>query len=122
MLLGGWLSLQGLVLLAMYFVGVLVAIPTAWFLKRTVLRGDCSPLVMELPEYKWPDWKVILYRVYEACYAFIVRAGTLIFAASILIWPRPIFPVTIGCNIAWSEVWLIPAMPVAIKSTSGRMT
>ncbi len=59
MLLGGWLSLQGLVLLAMYFVGVFVAIPTAWILKRTVLRGDCAPLVMELPEYKWPDWKVI---------------------------------------------------------------
>ncbi len=92
MLLGGWLSLQGLVLLAMYFVGVFVAIPTAWILKRTVLRGDCAPLVMELPEYKWPDWKVILYRVYEACYAFIVRAGTLIFAASILIWAAAYFP------------------------------
>ncbi len=91
-LLGGWLSLQGLVLLAMYFVGVLVAIPTAWLLKRTVLHSETAPLVLELPEYKWPDWKVILYRVYEACYAFVVRAGTLIFAASILIWAAAYFP------------------------------
>ncbi len=36
--------------------------------------------------------KVIFYRVYEACYAFIVRAGTLIFAASILIWAAAYFP------------------------------
>jgi len=90
--LGGWVSVRGLVLLAMYLVGVFVAIPTAWLLKKTVLRGESSPLVLELPEYKWPDWKVVFVRVFDACRAFVVRAGTLIFAASIVIWAAGYFP------------------------------
>ena len=91
-LLGGWVSLSGLVLLAMYMVGVFVAIPTAWLLKRTVLRGEPAPLVLELPEYKVPDLRVVVLRVYEACKAFIIRAGTLIFAASIVIWAAGYLP------------------------------
>jgi len=90
--IGGLVSLRGLVLLAMYFVGVIVAIPTAWLLKRTVLRGESSPLVLELPEYKWPDWRVIGIRVFDACKAFVIRAGTMIFAASIVIWAAGYLP------------------------------
>ncbi len=90
--LGGWISLSGLVLLAMYLVGVFVAIPTAWLLKKTLLRGESAPLVLELPEYKMPDWQVIGLRVYEACKAFVIRAGTLIFAASIVIWAAGYLP------------------------------
>lgn len=89
---GGWLTLPGLVLMAMYFVGVLVAVPTAWLLKRTVLRGEPAPFVMELPEYKWPSIPVVVARVYQACKAFVVRAGTLIFSASVLIWAAGYFP------------------------------
>jgi len=90
--IGGLVSLRGLVLLAMYFVGVIVAIPTAWLLKRTVLRGESSPLVLELPEYKWPDWRVIGIRVFDACKAFVIRAGTMTFAASIVIWAAGYLP------------------------------
>ncbi len=89
---GGWVSLSGLVLMAMYSVGVLVAIPTAWLLKRTILRGEASPLLLELPEYKWPAPRIVLLRVYEASKAFVVRAGTLIFTASILIWAAGYLP------------------------------
>jgi ferrous iron transport protein B len=91
-ILGGWVSLSGLVLLAMYMVGVLVAIPTAWLLKRTLLRGEAAPLVLELPEYKWPDPRVVAVRVYDASKAFVIRAGTLIFSASILIWAAGYLP------------------------------
>jgi len=91
-ILGGWVSLSGLVLLAMYMVGVLVAIPTAWMLKRTLLRGEAAPLVLELPEYKWPDPRVVAVRVYDASKAFVIRAGTLIFSASILIWAAGYLP------------------------------
>ncbi len=90
--LGGWVSLSGLVLLAMYMVGVVVAIPTAWLLKQTLLRGEAAPLVLELPEYKWPDIRVVEMRVYEASKAFVIRAGTLIFSASILIWAAGYLP------------------------------
>lgn len=84
--LGGWMSLPALVLMSMYLVGVVVAVPVAWILKKTLLRGDAAPFVLELPEYKVPSLRVVFSRVWEASYAFVVRAGTLIFAASILIW------------------------------------
>ena len=84
--LGGWISLPAIVLMAMYLVGVVVAIPVAWILKKTILRGEVAPFVLELPEYKWPSARVVISRVWEASKAFVVRAGTLIFAASILIW------------------------------------
>ena len=88
----GWLSLPAIVLMAMYLVGVVVAIPVAWILKKTLLRGDVSPFVLELPEYKIPSAKVVLSRVWDASKAFVIRAGTLIFAASILIWFAGFWP------------------------------
>lgn len=90
--LGGWVSLPGLVLMAMYLLGVVVAIPVAWILKKTILRGETAPFVLELPEYKIPSPRVVFARVWEASKAFVVRAGTLIFAASILIWFAGFFP------------------------------
>ncbi|TWU26230.1 Ferrous iron transport protein B [Novipirellula galeiformis] len=89
---GGLLSTQALVLMAMYLVGVGVAIPVAWLLKRTLLRGEVAPFVLELPEYKVPSARVILARVWEASKAFVVRAGTMIFAASIVIWFAGFWP------------------------------
>ncbi|TWU36068.1 ferrous iron transport protein B [Novipirellula artificiosorum] len=85
-LLGGLISARPLVLMAMYFVGVFVAIPVAWILKKTLLRGETAPFVLELPEYKVPSARVVFSRVWEASREFVVRAGTMIFAASILIW------------------------------------
>ncbi len=90
--LGGFVSLSGLVLMAMYFVGVLVAIPTAWLLKKTLLRGEAAPFVLELPEYKVPAIGIVFSRVWEACKAFVIRAGTMIFAASIVIWASAYWP------------------------------
>jgi ferrous iron transport protein B len=84
--LGGWVSLPALVLMSMYAVGILAAIPIAWVLKKTLLRGETAPFVLELPEYKVPSIRVIASRVWEASAAFVIRAGTLIFAASIVIW------------------------------------
>lgn len=90
--LGGFVTLQALVLMAMYLVGIVVAVPVAWILKKTILRGEASPFVMEMPEYKWPSLPVTLERVYQACKAFVIRAGTLIFCASIVIWATAYFP------------------------------
>ncbi len=91
-LLGGWLSLPGLVLMGMYSVGVLAAIPVAWIFKKTMLRGEVAPFVLELPEYKIPSLRVVFQRVWEASEAFVIRAGTLIFAASIMIWFAGFWP------------------------------
>lgn len=91
-LLGGILTLQGLVLMAMYLLGIVVAIPVAFLLKKTILRGEQAPFVLELPEYKWPSLPVLIERVYQSCKAFVIRAGTLIFSASVLIWAAGFLP------------------------------
>lgn len=88
----GWVSLQGLVLLAMSSLGLLVAIPVAWLLKRFLFRDSRSAFVMELPDYKLPSPRVVIYRVYERAVAFVTRAGTLIFATTVLVWAAGYFP------------------------------
>ncbi|MBS0262345.1 MAG: ferrous iron transport protein B [Planctomycetes bacterium] len=89
--LGGW-QLPTLVVFGMTFLGALVAVPIAWLLKKTVFRGETPPFVMELPSYKWPSPGVIFNRVYEQAREFVVRAGTLIMATTVLIWGAGYFP------------------------------
>ncbi|MGE5194085.1 MAG: nucleoside recognition domain-containing protein, partial [Deltaproteobacteria bacterium] len=90
--LGGWITLQGMVLFGMTFLGAAVAVPVAWILKKTVFRGETPPFVMELPSYKWPSPRIVANRVYDRAKAFVVRAGTLIFATNVLIWAAGYFP------------------------------
>lgn len=91
-LLGGWVRLQTVVIFDMYLLGILVAIPVAWILKKTFFKGETPPFVMELPSYKWPSPTNVFNRVYDRSKAFVVRAGTLIFATSILIWVAGYYP------------------------------
>ncbi len=85
-------TLQGIVLFAMSSIGALIAIPVAWFLKRVCFKGDVAPFVMELPGYKWPSPRNVIFRVYNRAKSFVVKAGTLIFMTSILIWAAGYFP------------------------------
>ncbi len=91
-LLGGWVGLQGTVLFAMHAVGIAVAIPVAWLLKKFVFPGEVPPFVMELPSYKLPAPRVVFFRVWERAEAFLTRAGTLIFCTAILVWAAGYFP------------------------------
>ena len=91
-ILGQWFGLQGFTLFAMYMVGSLVAIPVAWVLKKTLLKGEAPPFLMELPSYKWPRPQLVLQRVYNNCKEFVVRAGSIILAATIAMWALAYFP------------------------------
>jgi len=84
--------LQGTLLFAMTFLGAVIAVPIAWLLKKTLFRGETPPFVMELPTYKWPSPRIVLHRVYDRARAFVVRAGTLIFATNMLVWALAYFP------------------------------
>lgn len=90
--LGGWFGLQGLTMFAMYAVGVVVAVAVAWILKLTLLRGVTPPFVMELPGYKLPGLSIVLYRMLERGWSFVQRAGTLIFAVSVVVWAAAYYP------------------------------
>lgn len=88
----GILGLQGLTLFVMYLVGPLTAVVVALLLKKTLLRGATPPFVMELPPYKIPSARVVLHRMVERGWAFILRAGTLIVAVAVVVWALLYFP------------------------------
>ena len=92
MKLAGFIELQGLVLFAMYWVGIIFAIPTALILKRGILKSKPTPFLMELPSYKWPGWRNVMRTLWDRGFSFVRRAGTIIFAVSILIWALSTFP------------------------------
>jgi ferrous iron transport protein B len=84
--------LPGLVLFAMYAIGLIVAPLVAFALKRTLLRGQTPVFVMEMPSYKCPSLAVVLRRVFDAGGSFLKRAGTVILASMILVWVLLYFP------------------------------
>jgi ferrous iron transport protein B len=90
--LGGWLGLQALTMFGLYLLGVVTAVAMAWLFKKTLLAGPTPPFVLELPSYKWPAARSVLLRLYEAARAFLVRAGTVILAVTIVIWALAYFP------------------------------
>src|SRR5207247_349616 len=65
----------GLVLFAMYALGVVLAPLVALLLKRTLLRGETPVFVMEMPLYKWPSLRTVLRRMGDSGWAFVRRAG-----------------------------------------------
>ena len=84
----------GVVLLSLYLLGIIIACLVAYLLRRTRLRGDRALLLMELPVYQPPAWKVVWGQVKSATREFLVLAGTIIVATSVVIWllsyyPRP---------------------------------
>lgn len=85
-------NVQGIVLLAMYLVGAVVAIPVTFILKKTLLKAKTPSFLIELPSYRWPLLKNVFYRMYERAREFVIRAGTIILAVSIVIWALTYYP------------------------------
>jgi len=90
--LGGWIGLQGLVMLGLYILGIVLAVLAAWIFKRTVLRGPTPTFLMELPGYKWPQPLAMALRLWERGRLFVVRAGTVIFSVCVVVWALAYFP------------------------------
>jgi len=90
--IAGMFGLQGLTMFAMYTIGIVAAVFVTLVLRRTILKGVTPPFVMELPSYKVPGLGIVLYRMFERGWAFVRRAGTLIFAVTILVWAAAYYP------------------------------
>lgn len=76
----------GLVVASLYFLGILLAFILGIIFKHTIFKNEEEPLLIELPEYKLPLLKNLLNQLYEKTKGFLVKAGTLIFAMSIILW------------------------------------
>jgi ferrous iron transport protein B len=71
---------------SMYLLGIIVAIAVAFFMKSSTDKSLMNALLIELPEYKAPNWQTIGITVWEKVKEYITRAGTTIFVASVVIW------------------------------------
>ena len=76
----------GLVMVLLYFTGIVVGILAALLLKSTVFKGEAVPFVMELPNYRLPGLKNVAQLLWEKARDFLQKAFTVIFAATIVIW------------------------------------
>jgi hypothetical protein len=93
-ILGGALTLQGLTMLGMYFLGTVTALGVAALFKRTLLRGPARPMILELPAYRLPSLTNLGISVYGRASMFVRRAGTVILALSVLLWAMATYPKT----------------------------
>ncbi|MFV0530927.1 MAG: ferrous iron transport protein B [Flavobacteriales bacterium] len=90
-------SLKALVLMGLYLLGVLAALLSAFILKTFIKSKYKSYLLLEMPNYQIPLWKNVVLSVYEKSKAFILGAGQIILAVSIILWvlgahgPQPVF-------------------------------
>jgi ferrous iron transport protein B len=89
---GGIFSLQGLTMLGMYLLGTAAALLAAAVFRRTLLRSETRALIIELPPYALPSGRVLANSVWQRVRLFLRRAGTVIFAISVLLWGLASFP------------------------------
>ena len=68
------------------------ALLVAWLLRSTIIRGESTPFVMELPPYRVPTLKGLLIHTFERVYQYIKKAGTVILGISIVLWAMMTFP------------------------------
>ena len=74
------------IVFAMYFIGLAVAITAAKVLGATVFKHEESSFLLELPPYRMPDMKTVLLETWDKGKGYLVKAGTIIFAMSVMIW------------------------------------
>lgn len=82
----GIFNLQGLALTAMYVFSLLSAIIVAWVFKMILKSRERGYFIMELPVYRMPRWKNVVFSMYDRSKSFVFEAGKVIIAVSIILW------------------------------------
>ena len=88
----GWFSAGAVALFSMYTLSVLVTLAAAAVLRRTVLPGPAPTFVLEMPPYRWPSAAILWINAWRRLRVFLVDAGTIILAMTILLWALLSFP------------------------------
>jgi len=109
---GNLLGARSATLLGLYALGFLAAVATAKALKSSVLKSKGTPFMMELPPYRMPTVRALVYRLLDRAKVFLKRAGTVILATTIILWALASYPTT-----AAGEP---PAIEDSIAGTIGR--
>ncbi len=88
----GIFGYQGSVLLSLYLMGIFFAVLAGAILRRFVLRGEHTPFIIELPPYRAPRLRDVLFQMMERAWLFVTRAGAIIVSISIVLWFLASFP------------------------------
>ena len=75
-----------LIIISLYLLGIAMAFIIGLLFKNTLFKKDEEPFIIELPDYKIPDMKNVLLQTFDKGKGFLKKAGTIIFAMSVLIW------------------------------------
>ena len=89
----------GDVVFGMYIIGVVMAIVAAKILGATTFKGEGSTFLLELPPYRMPDMKTVLLETWDKGKGYLIKAGTIIFAASVLLWVMSNYNFSGPCEI-----------------------
>jgi ferrous iron transport protein B len=88
----GFANLQGLVMFGLYASGIVSALLVSLVIRRVFWRGAVEPFMMELPAYKTPDLKSVLFNLWLRAKIFLRRAGRIILPLMIIVWALSTFP------------------------------
>lgn len=111
----GFISLGAVLMLAMYALGITVALIVAFILKRTILKAPPPPFIMELPPYRMPSLRTVFQNMLTRAWLFVKRAGTVILAISIILWALMYFPRS-------SPQSVVSSQPEAVRNNDQRST
>lgn len=93
--LGGWVNLQGAIFFLLYFGGIVTTLIVSKVLDHYVVTEDAKsdlPFILELPSYRLPHWRPLVYKTLNSGAYFIKRAAPIIFTVSVVIWVLGYFP------------------------------
>jgi ferrous iron transport protein B len=107
-LLGVFFGTRAAAMLGLYALGFVMAVITALVLKSSVLKSKESPFMMEMPPYRWPTLRGLGLRLVDRSKAFLMRAGTVILAVSLVLWALTNLPV--------HRVTSVPQTPTSAKT------
>lgn len=88
----GVITLQGLTFFGLYIFGIVMAILSALVIKQFFSSKEQSPFIMELPAYKMPKWTSVVHNVFDRGKVFVLEAGKIILAISVILWFLASFP------------------------------
>jgi ferrous iron transport protein B len=77
---------QGIAVFSIYILGILVAVLAAFILNKTIFKKSNASFVMELPPYRMPNLRNLIMHTWEKVKGFIIKAGTVLFSASVILW------------------------------------
>ena len=82
----GFINAKGLMLFALYLLGVIATLVVAWFINKRSSFTSAAAWTLELPMYRMPNWRNVFYNAYSKTKSFVVSAGKIIFLISIALW------------------------------------